>query len=39
MEEPEIFRITEEFTLAEQFPLGQGHLQHTAITEHNTKWG
>lgn len=35
-EESETFRVNEE---SEQFPMGNGHLQHTAITEHDNEWG
>lgn len=39
-EESELFRVIEEsLTLAEQLPLGQGHLQQTAITKPDTEWG
>lgn len=36
-EEPVFFRVIKEsLTLAEEFPLRNGHLQQTALTEHNT---
>lgn len=34
-EESEIFRVNvDSLILGEQCPLGNGHLQHTAVTEH-----